>query len=213
MHRVKIPLSKVPKNRLLPLIAASAVIRNDEAFCVLIKIAKIKKIPFNKIYETLLQNYLFAGYPVALVSLKILKENYPDTRLSKAADMNLYHFRRRGKINLSKIYGEKSDKLIENVKAFSPDLAEWFVLEGYGKVLGRKGLSFKERELCVVAVLTVLGFGDQLYSHIIGAFRANASIEEIKNVIENVSLIGNKKMAEFVFRILKNVEKAKGMCY
>ena len=137
MHRVKIPLSKVPKNELLPLIAASAIIRNDEAFRVLIKIAKIKRIPFNKIYETLLQNYLFAGYPSAIHSLKRLKDFFPRKRFNKAVDMNLYHFRNRGKINLNKVYGEKSYKLIKNVETFSPDLAEWLVLEGYGKVLGR----------------------------------------------------------------------------
>ena len=150
------------KKELLPLISASAVLRNYGDFSKLLTIAKRKRIPFNKIYEALLQNYLFAGYPSAILSLKQLKENYPAKRLSKAADMNLYHFRKRGIINCRKVYGDKSEKLISNVKQFSPDLAEWLVLEGYGKVLGREGLSFKERELCIVAVLTVLGFEDQI---------------------------------------------------
>ena len=204
-------LTRVSKKELLPLISASAVLRNYDDFGKLITIAKRKRIPFNKIYEALLQNYLFTGYPSAIISLKQLKEYYPSKRLSKVADMNLYHFRKRGIKNCRKVYGDKSEKLISNIKEFSPDLAEWLILEGYGKVLGREGLSFKERELCVVAVLSVLGFEDQLYSHINGAFRARASIPEIREVIKNLSLVGKQSIAEFGLRVLKRFERAKGI--
>jgi 4-carboxymuconolactone decarboxylase len=203
--------TKMGKKELLPLISASAVLRNYEDFNELIEIARLKHIPFKKIYEALLQNYLFAGYPSAILSLKKLKEKYPYKKLGKAADMNLYHFRKIGVTNCQRVYGEKSEKLISNIKEFSPDLAEWLVLEGYGKVLGRKGLSLKERELSIVAVLTVLGFEDQLYSHINGAFRAGASILEIGKVIENLTLIGKKRIADFGLRVLNRFEKAKGM--
>ncbi|MGB5528436.1 MAG: hypothetical protein WBQ32_00550, partial [Ignavibacteriaceae bacterium] len=101
-------LIKVRKKELLPLISASAVLRNYDGFSKLITIAKRKRIPFNKIYEALLQNYLFAGYPSAIISLKQLKEYYPSKRLSKVADMNLYHFRKRGIKNCRKVYGDKS---------------------------------------------------------------------------------------------------------
>lgn len=211
MINKKNSLTRVSKKELLPLISALAVLRNYDDFGKLITIAKRKRIPFNKIYEALLQNYLFAGYPSAILSLKKLKENYPAKRLGKAADMNLYHFRKVGVKNCRKVYGDKSDKLINNVKEFSPDLAEWLVLEGYGKVLGREGLSFKERELCVVAVLSVLGFEEQLYSHLNGAFRASASIPEIKKVIKNLSLVGKQSTVEFGLRVLKRFERAKGI--
>ncbi len=133
---------------------------------------KSNKVPFSKIYETLLQNYFLLAILQHLLSLKILKEMYPNKKFAEAADMNLYHFRKRGEANCIKVYGHKFEKLIKNVKNFSPDMAEWLVLEGYGKVLGRKGLNFKEREFCIVAVLTVLKFEDQLYSHINGAVQS-----------------------------------------
>jgi alkylhydroperoxidase/carboxymuconolactone decarboxylase family protein YurZ len=69
----------------------------------------------------------------------------------------------------------------------------------------------KERELCIVAVLTVLKFEDQLYSHINGAFRAKASIEEIQNVIESLSLIGNRNLSAFGLKVLNRYKKEKGM--
>jgi 4-carboxymuconolactone decarboxylase len=202
---------KLNERNLLPLIAATSALRKLTILRELIYQAKSRKIPFIKIYETLLQNYLFNGYPSALLSLKLLKEMYPNKKLPKAADMNLYHFRIVGEANCKKVYGNKFEKLISNVKNFSPDMAKWLVLEGYGKVLGREGLSLKERELCIVATLTVLKFEDQLYSHINGAFRVKVSIEEIQNVIKDLSSIGNNSQSVFGLKVLNRFIKDKGM--
>jgi len=201
----------IHSKNLLPLITAAGALRKMEILKDLIAETKIRKIPFKKIYEALLQNYLFTGYPSALLSLKLLKELYLNKKIPKAADMNLYHFRNRGEANCKKVYGNKFEKLISNVKNFSPDMAEWLVLEGYGKVLGRKGLSLKQRELCIVATLAVLKFEDQLYSHINGAFRAKASVEEIDGVIESLTLIGNENISAFGLRVLNRYKKEKGM--
>lgn len=205
-------MRKQPSNKyLLPLIAAVSAKNEFKLLSELIIRAKTKRIPFSKIYETLLQNYLFAGYPSALSSLKILKEYFPKRRLPKVADMNLYHFRKMGEIRCRKVYGNKFEKLIQNINKFSPELAEWLMLEGYGKVLGRKGLSFKERELCIVSVLSVLKFEEQLYSHINGAIRARASIEEIESVLKNLDFMGRKKLSGFGMRVLNRYKKEKGM--
>jgi 4-carboxymuconolactone decarboxylase len=201
----------VNTKNLLPIIAAASALRKNEMLRELILKAKSSKIPFVKIYETLLQNYLFAGFPSSLISLKILKQVYPDKNLVEAEDMNLYHFRKRGEANCKKVYGRKFKKLIQNVNKFSPDMAEWLVLEGYGKVLGRKGLTLKERELCIVAILTALKFEDQLYSHINGAVRVKASIKEIRSVINSVALVGSKNLSNFGLKVLVRYEKEKGI--
>jgi alkylhydroperoxidase/carboxymuconolactone decarboxylase family protein YurZ len=201
----------IHSKNLLPLIAAASALRKMEILKSLIVETKLRKLSFVKIYEVLLQNYLFTGYPSALLSLKLLKELYPNKRIPKAADMNLYHFRNRGEANCKKVYGNKFEKLISNVENFSPDMAEWLVLEGYGKVLGRIGLSLSERELCIVATLAALKFEDQLYSHINGAFREKASIEEIQSVIESLSLIENRNLSAFGLKVLSRFRKEKGM--
>ncbi|MBV6419451.1 MAG: hypothetical protein DAHOPDDO_00670 [Ignavibacteriaceae bacterium] len=202
---------KLKTENILPILAASAALRKVNDLLALINLAESRNINFMKIYETLLQNYLFTGYPSALVSLKILKSVYPDKQIRKMSDMNLYHFKRIGVANCKKVYGQKYNKLINNIKSFSPDISEWLVLEGYGKVMGRKGLSFKERELCIVAVLAVLRFEDQLYSHINGAFRAKASVMEIKDVINYLELLGRKNLSSFGLRVLKRFKAEKGM--
>lgn len=202
---------KFSKSDLLPLIAASSVLRDYKTLKSLLRNASLKKLSFIKIYEALLQNYLFAGYPSALVSLKLFKKFYPSKKLKKVADMNLYHFRHRGEINCRKVYGDKYEKLISNIKNFSPDLAEWLVLEGYGKVFGRKGLSFKERELCAVAVLTVSKFEDQLYSHFGGAIKSGTSVKHIKGLMKSLDLLKGKNHSVFGIKILQRFLKDKGM--
>lgn len=202
---------KLKTQDILSLIAASAALRKITILRGMISLAKDRKVPFIKIYETLLQNYLFTGYPSAIISLKVLKSFYLEKQISKSEDMNLYHFRERGEINCKKVYGYKYEKLISNISNFSPDLSEWLVLEGYGKVLGRSGLSFKERELCIVAVLAALKYDEQLYSHINGAYRTKATVVEIKRVIANLNLVGRKNISSFGLGVLEKFEKVKGM--
>jgi len=201
----------ISKKYLLPQIAAASALNNFSQLKDIIVKAKKVKIPFSKLYECLLQNYLFAGYPSALTSLKILKEIYPNKKLPAVEDMNLYHFRKKGEENCRRVYHGKFDKLINNINSFSPELSEWLVLEGYGKVLSRPGLKFKERELCIVAVLTVMRFEEQLYSHINGAVRAGALIDEIEMVIRNLDLLGNKKFSGLGIMVLNRYWKKRGM--
>lgn len=63
------------------------------------------------------------------------------------------------------------------------DLADWILVEGYGKTLARPFLSLRERELIVVPTLAALGAWRQVPSHIGGALRAGASTREIAEVL------------------------------
>jgi len=196
-------LEKFVKEDFLPLICAAAALRKEEHLKVLLEKSKPYGIKEKPLYESLLQNYLFTGYPSAMISLKILKEYYPklENVLHESWDLNKY--RERGTKNCKKIYGRNFDKLISNVKGFSPELSDWLLLEGYGKVMGRKGLSLRQRELNNVSVLTALKFEDQLYSHINGAFRTKAAIEQIEKVINNLDFLGDKELSNFGMKVLK----------
>ena len=202
-------IKKLGKNDFLPLICAAAAIRKENHLKTLLEKSKLYEIKEQQLYESLLQNYLFTGYPSAMISLKLLKEYYPklENILHDSWDLNKYRI--RGTKNCKKIYGRKFDKLISNVKSFSPELSDWLLLEGYGKVMGRKGLSLKQRELNNVSVLTALKFEDQLYSHINGAFRTKASKEQIERVINNLDFLGDKKLSRFGMKVLKTYLKQK----
>jgi alkylhydroperoxidase/carboxymuconolactone decarboxylase family protein YurZ len=192
---------------ILPLISSAAVLRKEKLFVNLLESAKRNKISSSKIYEALLQTYLFAGFPSALISLKIASQIFPFGKFRS----KLFKFGRENGIrNCKKIYGNRFDKLINNVKDFSPELSEWMIIEGYSKVFGRKGLSLKDRELCIVAILCSMQFESQLYSHINGAYRLNNSLHLIKLVIVNLEQVGGMNIKTFGLEVFNEYIKTKG---
>ena len=74
--------------------------------------------------------------------------------------------------------------MIARIRSYHPDLAEWILSDGYGRVLARPGLSIRERELIVVAVLAALDVPLQLRSHVEGARRVGAKEAEIRAMVQ-----------------------------
>lgn len=191
---------------ILPLICSAAVLRKEKTLKDFLLSARANNINSKKIYEALLQTYLFAGFPSALISLKTASEIFKFDRI-KFRDSDSY--KKIGIINCKKIYGKKFGKLINNVEEFSPELSEWLISEGYGKVLSRKGLSLKEREMCIVAVLCSLKFEHQLYSHINGAYRLENSREQIKELILSLEQVGGKSVTNFGMKVFNSYFQSK----
>ena len=200
-------INNLSELELLALLSATSVLRKEKQFELILERLLTNKCSIKKIYESLLQTYLFAGFPSALISLKKLNEIVARNIVYKGYDLEKYYT--WGEKNCRIIYGNKYDKLISNLKSFSPEIAEWLIIEGYGKVLGRKGLTFKEREVCIVSILSALKFRDQLYSHINGAVRVKAGFEIIFKVIKNLELISAKSAAKFGLRVLKEYQLQK----
>ena len=205
----ELKIKNLSELELLALLSAASVLRKEKYFDTILNKLISVNYPLSKVYEAILQTYLFAGFPSALVSLKKLQET-TGNRL-KYEEYDLKKFLKRGKANCKKIYGSKYNKLISNVKSFSPDLAAWLIIEGYGKVLGRKVLSLKEREICIISILSALKFKDQLYSHINGAVRLKLNLSFIEKTIKNLSIItaSASKFGLQVFeqyRLLKNLK-------
>lgn len=194
-------------NKILALLSAASVLRNENLLREILLFLKNKNIKKIKIYETLLQTYLFAGFPSALISLKIASEYFKIN--SKVIKNKKQNFEKIGEINCRLIYGSKYEKLINNINKFSPDLAKWLVAEGYGKVLSRKDLSIKDRELSIISILAALKFEDQLYSHINGAFRLKVKFKDIEEVIKNLDLLGNKNLKKFGMKVFIKFKKEK----
>ncbi len=191
------------------LLSASAVLRKEKELREVLTFLKKHKFSRKKIYEALLQTYLFAGYPSAIISLQISSE-YFSTEKGLTEKQDTEHFIERGEVNCRKIYGDKYDKLIGNISSFSPELSAWLVTEGYGKVLGRKGLSLREREVCSIAVLTALKFESQLYSHINGGHRTGLQWKEIEAVIDSLALLNKNDCVKFGRKVLSSFIKRKG---
>ncbi|HUR92605.1 MAG TPA: carboxymuconolactone decarboxylase family protein [Gemmatimonadaceae bacterium] len=140
--------------------------------------------------EIILQSYLFAGFPRALNAARAWRAIDPaaPARVTEpAAGDRVGSWRERGEATCRVVYGGSYDKLRANVRALHPDLDEWMIVDGYGKVLGRPGLDLKRRELAVVAACAATGQQRQLHSHLHGALNAGASEGEISATLDAIS--------------------------
>ena len=140
--------------------------------------------------EVILQSYLFAGFPRALNAARAWRAIDPaaPARVTEpAAGDRLEAWRERGEATCRVVYGGSYDKLRDNIRALHPDLDEWMIVDGYGKVLGRPGLDLKRRELAVVAACAATGQQRQLHSHLHGALNAGATEREISATLDAIS--------------------------
>ncbi|MBM2845849.1 MAG: Carboxymuconolactone decarboxylase [Bacteroidetes bacterium] len=130
--------------------------------------SRFQRLPFPKIAQTILEIHLFAGFPAAIEALILLRQcplgKAQKTRPDRSTRKLYYE---RGVKVCRQVYGENFKKLMKNMQCLHPDLARW-IIDGYGKVLARPGLTLLERELIAVGVLAAGGWLRQLESHLKG---------------------------------------------
>jgi len=158
-----------------------------------------------KLYECILQCYLFCGFPAAIESLKIFRHHYPDFE-GRKSKYDPKKFKTDGKDNCKLIYKKNYKKLIENMNYFSPDLKEWMIIEGYGKVLSRKGLSLLEREFINVSILCTRLYVNQLHSHLKGCIHLGASNEDLSELLNSLRAGINVNNFNKAFDLLEKVK-------
>ena len=162
------------------LIALSAAIaaRDGAALDAAIDAAHQHARP-ERVEETLLQSYLFVGFPAALHAIGRWRERTGQKAPAVAQPLDAAHWAARGADVCALVYGGQYDRLRANIRALHPDMEQWMLVEGYGKVLGRPGLPLAVRELCICALLAVQDAQPQLFSHARGALNAGASEEDV----------------------------------
>src|SRR5262245_33074231 len=131
-----------------------------------------------EIEETILQSYLFLGYPTALQALGVWRD-LSGNAVSVEANGKQAEWRERGERICAIVYAGQYERLRENITNLHPDVESWMITEGYGKVLGRSALDLKTRELCIIALLASQEAPHQLHSHLRGALNAGATTAEV----------------------------------
>ena len=136
--------------------------------------------------EAVLQSYLFAGYAAAINAFITLNEvlpSEPESEFFQETPSSVEGWRERGEDLCRTIYGSQYEKLVDNMQQLHPDLADWMIWEGYGKVLARPFLSPLVRELLIVAMTAALQTDRQFYSHVRGALHVGAEAEVLRAVL------------------------------
>ena len=138
-------------------------------------------VPPRAVDELVLQSVLTVGWPRALVAAGTWRSviGAPADAGDDLDYANHREWTRRGEATCRIIYGDHYEKLRGNVRALHPALERWMVTEGYGRTLARPGLALALRELCTVAQTAVLRTPRQLHSHLLGALRSGASVDEV----------------------------------
>jgi len=138
--------------------------------------------------EAILQTHLFAGYPRTINALATVRGLgvSPGVRVGEV-DSSMWT--ELGEGNCRTIYGSAYDRLRDRIAGLHPDIDRWMVEIGYGRILSRPGLTLRERELCVIAVLAGQNVAPQLSSHLRGAMRAGATPVECTAILEQTDLV------------------------
>lgn len=154
--------------------------------------------------EVILQSYLFLGYPAALNAFATWRA--VSGRPAGSGTDPAVSWPDRGEDVCRAVYGGQYEGLRANVRALHPDMERWMVEEGYGKVLGRPGLTLVIRELCIAALLAVQDVPKQLYSHLRGALNVGASTAQVSGALSEAFPLcsaGARARAEEIWATLR----------
>lgn len=150
------------------------------------------------LYEVVLQSYLFLGFPRMLFAAENLALAWPvekpEVAVSSGADLE--QWKDSGQTLYTHVYGGNAGRLKDRVMSFAPEIFEWMIIEGYGKVLSRPGLDIVSRERAVVAFLIIDNRPKQLASHIRGALRVGVTAAQIGDTIADLEVVAGNGARE-----------------
>jgi 4-carboxymuconolactone decarboxylase len=165
--------------------------------------ARRARVPLVQIKEVFLQSYLFVGFPKMINAFFALAE-LPGSRGGSPSEPKR-NFMKRGLKNCRAIYGEQTEAMLGRMREMHPHLAEWIVSEGYGKVLGRRWLSSRDRELAVIPILALQDVKMQLRSHLRGALRMGVKPGQIRAVFRSCRSLIPAGRIRSALRILDSI--------
>jgi 4-carboxymuconolactone decarboxylase len=112
----------------------------------------------------------------------------------------------RGIARLREMEGDAGKAAIESLKDISPDLERYLVEFVYGDVYSRGGLTLKHKEIAAVSALVAMGnAAPQLKTRLNGALNAGCSLDEVSEVILQMSAYAGFPAAINAMKVLKEV--------
>ncbi len=179
-------------SRTLSMYAAAIAFADESSSKIILGKSKQLLVPSEYLYEIMLQSYLFLGFPRMLIAAEFLDKYNPvnpgQVSLNPITEDEANSWFKRGMNLCNLVYTDKFDSLKNKVEKIAPEIFRWMVVEGYGKVLSRDQLGIIDRELAIVAILTVENKYKQLYSHIKGSLNVGASLAMVRQVVEDISI-------------------------
>lgn len=152
-------------------------------FDAILRRAQIEGVARATIDEVLLQAVLFFGFPRLVSAFERLQAVWPQQHNSTSPAVPTEQRSEAGRSLFAAIYG-KNDVTVRSLLASFHQEFHDFVLEAaYGRILARKGLDARTRELIAVGALAVLRQLPQLVAHGRGAITFGASSDAVREAI------------------------------
>ena len=166
-----VPISAAEALAVVRLGAAAA---SGDAGRLVAALEEAGEVSSDDLEELLLQTYLFAGFPRTINAFFTWQawasRDGRERGRRRIEASSAEALRERGEALCRKVYGDHYEPLRIRLERLHPEIAEWTLVEGYGKVLGRPGSPGADmRELAAVGALIALDAGRQLAAHLRGA--------------------------------------------
>lgn len=115
---------------------------------------------------------------------------------------------KKGWEKLKEVDGEAGERVVDQLSDISPALASYIIEYAFGDVYSREGLDLKSKEIAVVAALTAMGNAPlQLSVHIHGALNTGSTVDEVKEIILQMSVYAGFPNCINAMNTLKSVLK------
>lgn len=211
-------IEDTPENtriRKIAFLSASIANGKESTIKEVLRYLREKRFDRTAIYETILQSYLFLGFPRMIEAGIFHYEVFGDRPECHQGEFNAVtsseseQWFENGVELCRKVYGKNYERLKKRFNEISPEIFRWMVIEGYGKVLTRPGLNSIERELAEVAALIVDCRERQLLSHVIGSIHVGAGIELIRAVSEDIRPLSGETAGNMAERVIEEVANKK----
>jgi 4-carboxymuconolactone decarboxylase len=169
------------------LVRLAAIVASGDELTIRAALAQsIERVPEVWVEELILQSYLFSGFPRSLNAMREWRRLTGEQTAPHVDEGDQELWRRRGEATCRLVYGEMYERLRVNIRGLHPELDEWMIVEGYGKVLSRPGLDLARRELCIVAACAASKQDRQLHSHLHGAINVGVAPQALSDAIESL---------------------------
>lgn len=197
--------------RLVAVLSAALAVCRDELTAVVLSHLERQRIDRQVIYETILQSYLFLGFPRMIEAALVFNRTFGDMKgngtIKSISPQESEAWYNNGQELCRQVYGKNYEVLKDRFMSVSPEIFRWMVIEGYGKVLSRPGMTQIERELAEVAVLIVDKRKRQLTSHILGSLNVGADMMLIKRVNEDIKPLAGVEGFDLAGKVIQEIEK------
>jgi len=187
------------------LVRLSATITAGDESAIREAFASLESVPAVWIEELVLQSHLFAGFPRALNAMREWRRWQSEPAVARDAE-SVSDWRAKGEATCAIVYGEMYERLRDNIRRLHPELDDWMIVDGYGKVLSRPGLDLVRRELCIVAACAASKQERQLHSHLHGALNAGVSPSAVSQTLSAIDDLLDRDHARSVQLLWSRVQ-------